>query len=68
MPGKEKEPRQLRLINVGELDNGVEDGDEDIADLSWESVMKDIGRLAVNSGFRLIPPVESYDEEDELAA
>ena len=68
MPGKDRGPRQLRLINVGELDNGGENGDEDIADESWESVMEDIGRLAVSLGFRLIPPTESDEDVDGLAA
>jgi hypothetical protein len=65
MPGKQNAPRQLRLINVGELDNGGENGDEDIADESWESVMEDIGRMIVRSGFRLIPVSESDEEVDE---
>ena len=68
MPERNQEPRQLRLINVGELDNGGENGDEDIADESWESIMEDIGRLAVSLGFRLIPVSESDEEVDELAA
>ena len=50
------------------MENGGENGDEDIAAESWESVMEDIGRLAVNLGFRLIPPTESDEEKDELAA
>ena len=68
MPGKDQGPRQLRLINVGELDNGVENGDEDIVAESWESVMEDIGRMTVRLGFRLIPVSESDEEMDELAA
>ena len=68
MPERNKEPRQLRLINVGELDNGGETGDEDIVAESWESVMEDIGRMIVRSGFRLIPVSESDEEMDELAA
>ena len=68
MPGKEKEPRQLRLINVGALDDGGENGGEDIADVSWESVMTDIGRMIVNSGFRLMPVSDSDEEKDELVA
>ena len=47
MPERDQGPRQLRLINVGELDNGVENGEEGIADESWESVMEDIGRMIV---------------------
>ena len=65
MPGRDQGPRQLRLINVGELDNGGENGDEEIADESWESVMEDIGRMIVRSGFRLIPVSESDEEVDE---
>ena len=65
MPGRDQGPRQLRLINVGELDNGGENGDEDIADESWESIMEDIGRMIVRSGFRLIPVSESDEEVDE---
>ena len=68
MPGKQNAPRQLRLINVGELDNGGENGNEDIADESWESVMEDIGRMIVRSGFRLIPVSESAEEVDEPVA
>ena len=68
MPERNQGPRQLRLINAGDLENGGENGDEDIAAESWESVMEDIGRLAVNLGFRLIPPTESDEEKDELAA
>ena len=68
MPGKDQGPRQLRLINVGELDNGVENGDEDIVAESWESVMEDIRRMIVRLGFRLIPVSESDEEMDELAA
>ena len=65
MPGRDQGPRQLRLINMGELDNGGENGDEDIADESWESIMEDIGRMIVRSGFRLIPVSESDEEVDE---
>ena len=65
MPERNKEPRQLRLINAGELDNGGENGDEEIADESWESIMEDIGRMIVRSGFRLIPVSESDEEVDE---
>ena len=68
MPGRDQGPRQLRLINVGELDNGRENGDEDIADESWESIMEDIGRMIVRSGFRLIPVSESDEEVDEPVA
>ena len=68
MPGRDQGPRQLRLINVGELDNGREDGDEDIADESWESIMEDIGRMIVRSGFRLISVSESDEEVDEPVA
>ena len=68
MPGRDQGPRQLRLINVGELDNGGENGDEDIADESWESVMDDISWLAVSLGFRLIPRAESDEDVDGLAA
>ena len=68
MPGRDQGPRQLRLINVGELDNGGENGDEEIADESWESVMEDIGRMIVRSGFRLIPVSESDEEVDEPVA
>ena len=64
MPERNKEPRQLRLINVGELDNGGENGDEDIVAESWESVMDDISRMIVRSGFRLITVSESGDEVD----
>ena len=65
MPGRNQGPRQLRLINVGELDSGVENGEEDIADESWESVMEDIGRMVVRSGFRLLPVSQSGEEMDE---
>ena len=65
MPGRDQGPRQLRLINMGELDNGGENGDEEIADESWESIMEDIGRMIVRSGFRLIPVSESDEEVDE---
>ena len=68
MPGKDRGPRQLRLINVGELDNGGENGDEDIADESWEPVTKYISGLAVRLGFRLIPSAESDEDMDGLAA
>lgn len=68
MPGRDQGPRQLRLINVGELDNGGENGDEEIAAESWESVMEDIGRMIVRSGFRLIPVSESGEEVDESVA
>ena len=68
MPGRDQGPRQLRLINVGELDNGGENGDEDIADESWESIMEDIGRMIVRSGFRLIPVSESDEEVDDPVA
>ena len=73
MPGRDQGPRQLRLINVGELDNGGENGDEDIADeswesVSWESVIEDISRMTVRSGFRLIPVSESDEGMDELVA
>ena len=68
MPGRDQGPRQLRLINVGELDNGREDGDEDIADESWESIMEDIGRMIVRSGFRLVSVSESDEEVDEPVA
>ena len=68
MPGRDQGPRQLRLINVGELDNGEENGDEEIADESWESIMEDIGRMIVRSGFRLIPVSESDEEVDEPVA
>ena len=68
MPGRDQGPRQLRLINVGELDNGRENGDEDIADESWESIMEDIGRMIVRSGFRLISVSESDEEVDEPVA
>ena len=68
MPGRDHGPHQLRLINVGELDNGGENGDEDIADESWESVMDDISWLAVSLGFRLIPPAESDEDVNGLAA
>jgi hypothetical protein len=68
MPGRDQGPRQLRLINVGELDNGGENGDEEIAAESWESVMEDIGRMIVRSGFRLIPVSESDEEVDEPVA
>ena len=68
MPGRDQGPRQLRLIKLGELNNGGENGDEDIADESWESVMENIGRLAVSLGFRLIPPAESDEDVDGLAA
>ena len=68
MPGRDQGPRQLRLINLGELDNGGENGDEDIADESWESVMDDISWLAVSLGFRLIPPAESDEDVNGLAA
>ena len=68
MPGRDQGPRQLRLINVGELDNGGENGDEEIADESWESIMEDIGRMIVRSGFRLIPVSESDEEVDEPVA
>ena len=68
MPGRDQGPRQLRLIKLGELNNGGENGDEDIADESWESVMENIGRLAVSLGFRLIPPAESDEDADGLAA
>ena len=50
MPERNKEPRQLRLINAGELDDGVENWDDDIADESWESVMDNISRMIVRSG------------------
>ena len=65
MLGRDQGPRQLRLINMGELDNGGENGDEEIADESWESIMEDIGRMIVRSGFRLIPVSESDEEVDE---
>ncbi len=68
MPRRNQEPKQLRLINLGELENGGENGDEDIADESWESIMEDIGRMIVRSGFRLIPASESAEEVDEPAA
>ena len=68
MPGRDHGPHQLRLINVGELDNGGENGDEDIADESWEPVMDDICRLVGSLGFRLIPPSESDEDVDGLAA
>ena len=45
-----------------------ENGDEEIADESWESVMEDIGRMIVRSGFRLIPVSESDEEVDEPVA
>ena len=64
MPERNKEPRQLRLINAGELDNGVENREDDIADESWESVMDDISRMIVRSGFRLITVSESGNEVD----
>ena len=64
MPERNKEPRQLRLISAGELDNGVENWDDDVADESWESVMDDISRMIVRSGFRLITVSESGDEVD----
>ena len=64
MPERNKEPRQLRLINAGELDDGVENWDDDIADESWESVMDNISRMIVRSGFRLITASESGDEVD----
>ena len=68
MPGRDQGPRQLRLINMGELDNGGENGDEEIADESWESIMEDIGRMIVRSGFRLVPASESAEEVDEPVA
>ena len=68
MPGREQEPRHLRLNNAGELDNGVENGEDDVADESWESIMEDIGRMIVRSGFRLIPVSESAEEVDEPVA
>ena len=64
MPERNKEPRQLRLINAGELNNGVENWEDDIADESWESVMDDISRMIVRSGFRLITVSESGNEVD----
>ena len=67
MPERNQEPRQLRLINAGELDNGVENGEDEIAAESWESVMEDIGRMIVRSGFRLIPVSESDEEVNEPA-
>ena len=68
MPGRDQGPRQLRLINVGELDNGGENGDEEIADESLESVIENISRMIIRLGFRLIPPAESDEDVDELAA
>ena len=69
MPGKKHGPRQLRLADVGKLDSGVENlEDEDIADASWESIVEDIARMAVRLGFRLTPVPESGEDTDELAA
>ena len=68
MPGRDQGPHQFRLIYLGELNDGGENGDEDIAEESWESVMENIGRLAVSLGFRLSPPAESDGDVDELAA
>ena len=69
MPERNQGPRQLRLINAGDLENGGENGDEDIANLSWESVMKDVGRMSRKLGF---PPdaglADSDEEKDELVA
>ena len=67
MPGKEQGPRQLRLVNVGELENGGGD-DEDVGDESWETVMDDIASMIVRSGFRLTPVSDSDGEADELVA
>ena len=62
MPENNQEPRQLRLINAGELDNGVENSDDDIADESWESLLDNISLMVLRSGFRLITVSESGDE------
>ena len=64
MPERNREPRQLRLINAGELDNGVENREDDVVDESWESVMDNISRMVLRSGFRLITVAESGDEVD----
>ena len=62
MPEKNQEPRQLRLINAGELDSGVENSDDDIADESLESLLDNISLMVLRSGFRLITVSESGDE------
>ena len=43
-------------------------GDEEIADESLESVIENISRMIIRLGFRLIPPAESDEDVDELAA
>ena len=69
MPGKKYAPRQLRLVNVGELDDGAENPEDgDVADASWESIMEDIARMAVRLGFRLKSIPESGEDMEELAA
>ena len=62
MPEKNQEPRQLRLINAGELDSGVENSDDDNADESLESLLDNISLMVIRSGFRLITVSESGDE------
>ena len=68
MTGREQEPRQLRLVNVGDLDNGGDGDEEDVADESWESVMDSIARMMVRLEFRLAPVLDADEEVDELAA
>ena len=69
MPGKKQAPRQLRLVNVGELDDGAENPEDgDVADESWESIMKDIARMTVRLGFRPTSVPESEEAMHELSA
>ena len=69
MPEKRNGSRQLRLINIGELDSEAGNPEEgDIADESWESSLDDIARMAIRLGIRLTPAREPEEETDDLAA